>query len=95
MSRALNIDASKDHVIAACAKHDATISAIETLPSGCTRVVLCSADGAAIIQRSYGNKVITAPRARTKLSLASRGVPLTEVAPPKSAAAGTPFTRKY
>ena len=78
MSRALNIDATQDHVRNACAKHDAAISAIETLPSGCTRVVLRSADAAAVIQRLYKDKIIAAPQARVPLSLASRGVPLTE-----------------
>lgn len=34
MSRALNIDADHDHVVATCAKHKATISAIEKLLSG-------------------------------------------------------------
>lgn len=77
MSRALNIDATQDHVRATCAKHDAAISSIETLPSGCTRVVLCSADGAAVIQRQYRGSIILTPVARTPLSLAARGVPLT------------------
>jgi len=77
MSRALNIDASQEQVRAACAKHDAGISAIETLPGGATRVVLMSGDGAALVGRSFGSRVITKPLARTPLALTTRGVPLT------------------
>ena len=80
MSRALNIDATQDEVVAACAKNDAKISVIETLPGGCTRVVLRTGDGAAIIQRHFAKKILTKPMARTPLSIAARGVPLTETA---------------
>lgn len=91
MSRALNIDATQDHVIATCAKHNALISTIETLPSGCTRVVLRTGDAAAVIQRSYGKNIITDPVARTPLSLASRGVPMTQdLARPAVAAVAPP-----
>jgi len=82
MSRALNIDAPHDHVKASCDSKNAPISSIETLPGGCTRVVLCSADDAAIIKRLYGTKILTAPQVRTPLSLASRGVPLNEESRP-------------
>ena len=90
MSRALNIDATRDHVLAMCAKHNAPISTIETLPNGCTRVVLRNGDAAAIIQRSYGKSVITAPVARTPLSVVTRGVPLTQdlIKPPSSRPSG-------
>ena len=88
MSRALNIDASLDHVRATCAKHDAGISSIETLPGGATRVVLLSGDGAALVARAYGKSVITTPLRRTPLALASRGVPLTQDQP----VGGRPFT---
>lgn len=71
MSRAINIDATQDDVTAVCAKHSARISAIETLPGGATRVVLCSGDDAAIIRRVYGKSVITTPLARTPLSIAA------------------------
>lgn len=76
MSRALNIDASQDHVTATCTRLDAPISAIETLPSGITRLVLCNSDAAAVVARAYGKRVVTGPVERTPLSLASRGVPL-------------------
>lgn len=83
MSRALNINATQDDVRAACTKHAAAISTIETLPSGCTRVVLRSGDGAALVQRHFGKNIILTPEKRTPLSLAARGVPLTQdVAPP-------------
>jgi len=82
MSRALNIDAPHDHVKASCGSKNAPISSIETLPGGCTRVVLCSADDAAVIKRLYGGKVLTTPQVRTPLSIANRGVPLNEEARP-------------
>lgn len=78
MSRALNIDAPVDLVRATCAKHEAGISSIETLPGGATRVVLMSADGAALIARAFKANVIATPLARTPLTTKSRGVPLTQ-----------------
>ena len=52
MSRVLNIDAPQAHVIATCSKKHAEISAIETLRSGGTRVVLTNAiDTATILER--------------------------------------------
>ena len=88
MSRALNIDATLDHVITTCAKHKAAITSIETLPGGCTRVVLQNGDAAAIVRRRYGSSIIVAPVARTPLSLASRDVPLTQDLPVRTSAAG-------
>jgi hypothetical protein len=58
MSRAINVSATKDHVLATCAKRKIGISAIETLQSGGTRVVMNNADDTAIIARAYGRKVI-------------------------------------
>lgn len=59
MTRAVNIDAAIDHVIAISAKLGAVISAIEPLvPSG-TRVVFVNADDAAVVTRAYGSKVLT------------------------------------
>ena len=57
-SRAFNVDASFDQVIAMAAKHDATISAIERLDPSGTRVVFQNGDGAAAVSRAFGNKVI-------------------------------------
>lgn len=70
MSRALNINATQEHVVAACAKHKIPISAIETLLSGGTRVVMNNADDTARIAKAYGSKVIKgdAPRVPTRMS---------------------------
>jgi hypothetical protein len=58
MSRALNLDATLADVTARCAKLAAPITAIETLRSGGTRVVLKTADGAAAVSKAYGSKVM-------------------------------------
>lgn len=58
MSRAININASVDDVTDMCAKHGATISVIEPLQSGGTRIVLLNAHDAAVINRVYGTKVL-------------------------------------
>jgi hypothetical protein len=94
MSRALNIDATLEHVTNTCQKHKARISSIEKLPGGCTRVVLATADAAAIIQRAYGKNVVTGPLARTPLALASRGVPITQDIPVRAAPSAGPFARR-
>jgi hypothetical protein len=59
MSRAINVDATPAHVADMCAKHAATISVIEPLQSGGTRVVLLNTHDTAVITRAYGNKVLT------------------------------------
>lgn len=59
MSRAININATQDHVIATCAKRNVAISAIEALKSGGTRVVMNNADDTATLSADYGSKVIT------------------------------------
>ena len=64
-SRAVNVTANKDEVFALCAKHDAAISAIEVLPAGGTRVVLCNADDAALIRKAMKAKLIVGSVART------------------------------
>lgn len=64
MSRAINLAAAEAHVRDLCAKHNATISTIETLRSGGTRVVLLNADDAAVIARVYGSKVLKGPVVR-------------------------------
>jgi len=66
MSRAVQIDAARDAVIAMCAKRGVTISAIEALVSGGTRVVLNTAADAEIIRTVYRTKIITAPVVRAK-----------------------------
>jgi hypothetical protein len=69
MSRALNIDAPADHVAATCARRKVAISAIESLPSGGTRVVMNNADDTAIVAKAYGRKVIASPVQRTPTRL--------------------------
>ena len=65
MSRAININATRDQVVASCAKHKVPISAIEALHSGGTRVVLNNADDTAIMVKAYGSKVICGAVVRT------------------------------
>lgn len=59
MSRAINLAATEAEVLDMCAKHSAEISAIETLLSGGTRVVLQNGIDAANIARAFGTKVMT------------------------------------
>ena len=65
MSRAINVDATKDHVLATCAKRKITISAIEALHSGGTRVVMNNIDDTMLLANVYGKKVITGVVTRT------------------------------
>lgn len=65
MSRALNLDAPKEHVLATCANNNADITQIETLISGGTRVVLKNADSAALIGRAYKGRIINGLIVRT------------------------------
>lgn len=69
MSRAININASQEHVIATCAKQKVPISAIEALQSGGTRVVMNNADDTAVIAKAYGTKVITGAVLRRRTGL--------------------------
>ena len=69
MSRAINVNATKPEVEALCLKHKAPISAIETLASGGTRVVLTNSDAAATMVRVFGRKVLSGPVERTPLRL--------------------------
>jgi hypothetical protein len=69
MSRAININATKDHVLATCAKRKVPISAIEALHSGGTRVVMNNASDTALIAKVYGKKVITSAVTRTPTRL--------------------------
>ncbi|HWI85601.1 MAG TPA: hypothetical protein VNT42_04660 [Sphingomonas sp.] len=65
MSRALNLNAPQEHVLATCVKQKIAITQIETLVSGGTRIVLQTADAAATIGRIYRDKVITGAIRRT------------------------------
>jgi hypothetical protein len=66
MSRAVQVDAPRDAVVAMCAKRGVTISAIEALVSGGTRVVLNTGADAEIVRTAYRTKIITAPVVRAK-----------------------------
>lgn len=65
ISRAVNINAERAVVTAMCEKHKVGISAIETLPSGGTRVVLNNSADAARIVKAFGSKVLAGNVART------------------------------
>ena len=69
MSRALNIDATPEHITATCARRKVGISAIEPLKSGGTRVVTNNADETAILAKAYGKKVIAGTVTRTPTRL--------------------------
>jgi len=71
MSRAININAPQADVLAACAKRKIGISAIETLRSGGTRVVMNNALDAATLAKFYRSKVIAGVVKRTPLRLAT------------------------
>lgn len=58
MSRALNLAATEADVTMRCAKLNASITSIETLHSGGTRVVLKNALDAVAVAKSYGAKVL-------------------------------------
>lgn len=68
MSRALNVNATNAEVSAMCAKHKRTISAIESLPAGGTRVVLMNADDTAVISKAFAKKLLATDTARTPLT---------------------------
>jgi hypothetical protein len=65
MSRAFCVSLSMDNVLAMCAKHQATISAVEPLHSGGTRVVLINSDDAAVMGRAFAGKILTGTVVRT------------------------------
>lgn len=69
MSRAINVNATAPEVVALCAKHGAVISAIESLKSGGTRVVLTNMDGTETMKRAFGRKVLTGTVSRTPLRM--------------------------
>jgi hypothetical protein len=58
LSRALNINATHDHVTATCGKRNIRITAIETLASGGTRLVTSNSVDSAAIAKAYGSNVI-------------------------------------
>lgn len=66
MSRAMNVTVARADVEALCAKHKVSISAIETLLSGGTRLVLNTVEEAAVMQRALRTKMIAGPVTRTR-----------------------------
>jgi hypothetical protein len=84
MSRALNLDATLAEVTARCAKLATSITAIETLRSGGTRVVLKSADDAAVVSKAYGNKVMAGVVSRQPTRLMHHSAPEPIGAAPRS-----------
>lgn len=64
MSRALNIDATVDQVIASSAKQQAAISAIEPLVPRGTRVVFVRGEDALAMERVFGDRVLRGPVTR-------------------------------
>ena len=59
MSRAINVAATEAEVYSACLQHGATISAIEALASGGTRVVFMNAEATATMTKAFGHRVLT------------------------------------
>jgi hypothetical protein len=69
MSRAINLSAEAAAVNSMCDKHKVLISTIEPLPSGGTRVVLRTREGADIIRHQMRKQLIAGPVARGGLYL--------------------------
>jgi len=59
MSRAINLNVSESDVTAMCARHKVVISAIESLQSGGTRVVLNNVDDTAVIAKAFRAHILT------------------------------------
>lgn len=58
MSRVLFVSLDEGEVVAKCLAEKVGISAIERLPSGGTRLVCMSGDGAAVMKRKLKSKLI-------------------------------------
>lgn len=67
MSRAINLGVPRAEVVAMCEKHNVTISAIEVLPSGGTRVVLMNGYDTAVIAGAFKSRIIEGVVHRTPL----------------------------
>lgn len=64
-SRAINVGIAQADVVALCRKHNAAISAIETLHHGGTHVVMLNGAGADTMRKAFGRKLLTGPVVRT------------------------------
>lgn len=67
MSRAINVNATQAEVIKSCSRHGAAVSAIETLASGGTRVVLMNITAAETMRVAFGRKLLKGAVRRTPL----------------------------
>jgi hypothetical protein len=67
MSRAINVNATEAEVLRTCASNGVTISAIEALASGGTRVVLMNPTATQVMRDAFGRKVLTGDVRRTPL----------------------------
>lgn len=63
MPRAIFIALPEAEVIAACAKHGASISVIEPLTGGGSRVVLTNGDATADMRQVFARKLLSPPAA--------------------------------
>lgn len=68
MTRAINVTASEDDVMTRCAEHGVSVSSIETLASGGTRVVLNTGEAAAAMRRIFRKELLTGEVKRTPFS---------------------------
>ena len=59
MSRVLLLSLDEGQVVATCLASKVSISAIESLPAGGTRLVCSSSDGAATMKRKLKSQLIT------------------------------------
>ncbi len=64
-SRAMNVSIAQAEVVALCNKHAASISAIEPLHSGGTRVVLQNNEAAETMRKAFGKKIMAGTVVRT------------------------------
>ncbi len=64
-SRAMNVSIAQADVVSLCRKHGAAISAIETLHTGGTHVVMLNGDGADTMRKAFGKKLLTGAVVRT------------------------------
>jgi hypothetical protein len=75
MSRAVNIDAAPEVIVALCNKLGIGISVIEPLDSGGTRVILNNMTDAEIVRRDMKAKLITGDSVRSALYVSRTRLP--------------------
>ena len=67
MTHAINVRATEAEITRSCQRQGVLISAIETLASGGTRVVLTNIEAADTMRRVFGAKILTGAVQRTPL----------------------------